>query len=333
MKKALSLCFAGFCFYASQAQNTYNGALTSTSPTFNRPEEGAPPTQLSPKDTATYYNVIPLTISTAGVNTITCTTSADFDTFGFLYSPAGFDPLHPLTNVLVGDDDSGPGVNFSFTYNFTTTGVYYVVVTTFKDSVMGTYSVTTTPGGILPVRLLYFNAEKAVSENLLKWASAGESQIVKYQVQHSGNGNNFTDIDNAAVSAHNASTTSYYSFSDAAPYKKLNYYRLKIIGDAATIAYSIVAVVNDEGNVASKGLSLFPNPAENYFNIQTKAGQQGTAMISIFSGSGQLVYSGGATVINNGIIYVDVKPLAAGSYFVRIKTADDETTTLSFIKH
>lgn len=98
----------------------------------------------------------------AGLLTIVSSGSINLDTYGFLYTPAGFNPLNPLANVLVGDDDSGRGVNFAITYNFPAAGTYYIVVTTNKPTLVGTFTLTTTEGGSVPVRLISFNAKKQV---------------------------------------------------------------------------------------------------------------------------------------------------------------------------
>jgi hypothetical protein len=78
-------------------------------------------------------------IATPGI--ITFTSASGFDNFGVLYSSAGFNPASPLTNALVAIDDES-GRQFWFSYNFTTPGTYYLVVSPFtKSNVTGPYSV------------------------------------------------------------------------------------------------------------------------------------------------------------------------------------------------
>ena len=322
-----------FSYLFSGAQ-TVSGSLTATDPVFNRPNEGAPPTSISTQGTNVYYDVIPITISIPGLVTFACIGSANFDTFGLLYGTAGFDPLNPLTNVLIGDDDSGPGVNFGITYNFTSTGTYYLVVTTFKPGNTGTYTITSTQGGALPVRLLSFTAEKTnAGKNLLKWTSAGEINISKYEVQHSNDGLGFKSIVGSTIVARNVSINSYYNFADDKPFEKLNFYRLKITDKDGKVSFSTVAVISNNKSVSSASITVFPNPAVNFLNIQTKAGQKGKASVSIISNAGQIVYKSDYTLSDESIVYLDVKKLAAGNYNVRIKTADGKTTNIAFIKY
>lgn len=331
MKKVLLLLYTGICIQIAGAQ-TISGAITSSDPTFTRPSDGTPPTVISTQGTNVSYDLIPYTVLAPGLLTIVCTGSINFDTYGFLYSPAGFNPVNPLTNVLVGDDDSGPGVNFAITYNFPAAGTYYLVVTTLKPGSFGTYTISTIEGGPLPVRLISFNAEKlSGGKNQLKWVSGEEINVAHYQVQHSNDGNKFTDIAGAVIRATNFAAS--YSFTDNTPFKKFNYYRLKIIDKSGLLTNGKVAVVNNGNGISSGYITIFPNPAVNFLNVQTKAGQKGKADVIISSASGQIVYRRDYAIGSESILYVDVQKLSAGSYFVKIKTPDGEITNLPFIKH
>ena len=332
MKKALLLYSFGICSILAQAQFPYHGVIATTDPRFHRPDQGSPPTVLSIQGTNVYYNVVPYVVTTPGLVTIaSTTTNPDFDIYGFLYGTGGFDPLNPLTNALLGNDDSGPGLNFALTYNFTTPGTYYIVVTTLKPPLTGAYTLTATDPGPLPVRLVSFTAEKSgTGRNLLKWTSAGETGILRYEIQHSSDGTSFKNISGATVEARNVSTNSSYNFADITLFQKLNFYRLKITEKTGATTFSTISVVNNGKSVST--LSVFPNPAANYLSIQTKAGQSGKAAVSIISGAGQIVYKADYTIVNESIVYLDVKKLAAGNYFVRIKTADGATINLPFIK-
>ncbi len=333
MKKALLLYSFVTCSLLAQAQFPYTGVIATTDPTFDRPDQGTPPTALSTQGTNVYYDVVPYIVTTPGLVTIvSTTTNTDFDLYGFLYGTGGFDPLNPLTNVLLGNDDSGPGLNFALTYNFTTPGTYYIVVTTLKPTSIGDYTLTATDPGPLPVKLVSFTVEKSgTGKNLLKWISAGETGILRYEIQHSSNGESFKNMAGATVEARNVSTNSSYNFADIAPFQKLNFYRLKITEKTGATNFSTISVVNNGKSVSA--ISVFPNPAVNYVSIQTKAGQSGKAAVSIISGAGQIVYKADYTIANESMVYLDIKKLAAGNYFVRIKTADGATSNLPFIKY
>lgn len=333
MKKALLLCSFAICSLLAQAQFPVSGTIASTDPVFNRPDPGTPPTTMSVQGIGVYYDVVSFAITTPGVYTITSTTpTLNFDMVGFLYGPGGFTPSSPLTNVLVGDDDSGPGtLNFAITYSFTTPGTYYVVVTTLKPPLTGNYTLTITEPGPLPVRLVSFTATKSASGNLLKWTSSGETEIVGYQVQQSSNGASFKDVTGGSVKALNSSLNSDYSYTVAAPSQKMNFYRLKITEQTGATKFSSIVLVNN-GKNNNKAISIFPNPTADYLNIQPTSAQNGKASLAIVSGAGQIVYKADYTISDGSIVTLDVKKLSVGSYTVRLNTANGETSSLNFIK-
>lgn len=334
MKKALLLCSFGLCSLLALAQFPHSGTIATTDPTFNRPDPGNPPTAISSQGVGVFYNVVPLTITTTGLVTITSSsTTLNFDLVGFLYGLAGFDPLNPLTNVLAGDDDSGPGtLNFALTYNFTTPGTYYIVVTTLKAPLTGNYTLSITEPGPLPVRLVSFTAEKSTSGSLLKWTSAEETGISSYEVQHSADGVNFKDIFDGTVKALNAATNSNYSYLDANPYQKLNYYRLKIAEKTGATSFSTIALVNNSKN-SNKMMAIFPNPTASVLRIQPATGQNGKATVAVLSGAGQIVYKSNYTFYEGSIVTLNLKRLSAGSYVVRVRTADGLISNLRFVKY
>jgi hypothetical protein len=124
---------------AAQAQ-VFSGALTTASPLSDRPVGSAtPPTALTNAGAVFYYQVIPITVSTAG--TYTFRASSAFDNFGILYSGAGFSPNTPLTNAIQSNDDSNGGLNFTISQTLNV-GTYYLVYTSFGIRATGAFTLT-----------------------------------------------------------------------------------------------------------------------------------------------------------------------------------------------
>jgi hypothetical protein len=122
----------------------FSGALSATDPTFNRTLVGNPPTSLSGVGTAVSYDLLPFYVTlndTYLAETLSATLSpgtAD-DTFIAIYQTA-FNPLSPLTNVVIADDDTGVG-NLSLATKALTAGTqYYLVVTSFSNGAFGNYT-------------------------------------------------------------------------------------------------------------------------------------------------------------------------------------------------
>ena len=327
MKKFLLLLFTAFSGLYGFSQTTFIGNLDAADGTYDRPEEGMPPTTLSTVGTNVYYEVILFTVATPGL--ITITSNSGFDNFGVLYGPGGFNAAAPLNNALQASDDLS-GTNFGFTYNFTTPGTYYLVVSSYKNNVTGPYSVTLTPVTTVPVKLVSFTAEKATtSTNLLSWSTAEELGVEKYQVQRSVDGKNFVDLSAATLSAINSSVKTSYNFTDKAPIAGLNFYRLKIVEKNGRFTQSNVAVVNNRKG--SSSIKVFPNPAVNYLYIETKASNSGKASISIINVAGGTVFSKEFVASQQPVFTVDVRKLTAGKYFVKTIINNEQTIT-AFVK-
>ncbi len=120
------------------------GALSATDPTYNRTLSGSPPVGLSGAGTAVSYDLLPFYVTlndTYLAETLSATLSpgtAD-DTFIAVYQTA-FNPLTPLVNVVVADDDAGVG-NLSLATKALTAGTqYYLVVTSFSNGAFGSYT-------------------------------------------------------------------------------------------------------------------------------------------------------------------------------------------------
>ena len=122
------------------AAQTFFGTTTSA-PTWNRPQAGAPPVNLSGVGTAVAYQATQVSVSATGFYTFKMT--AGFDTFAFLYNDP-FNAATPLTNVLVGDDDSGGGTNSQFTISLNTGTQYVFVGTAFDNADSGDYRLDVT---------------------------------------------------------------------------------------------------------------------------------------------------------------------------------------------
>lgn len=118
----------------------FNGDTTG-GPTFNRALAGNPPTGLSGVGTAVAYQVIPMfTDVSAPVTFDIIAAGTGYDTFMHLYGPGGFNPAAALSNVIIGDDDTGTGSNSLFTTNLTGGTQYFVVVSGFDNGDFGTYT-------------------------------------------------------------------------------------------------------------------------------------------------------------------------------------------------
>lgn len=116
-----------------------------------------------------------------------------------------------------------------------------------------------------------------------------------------------------------------YSYVQVLPAPGANYYRVKLTAPDGSATYSQVVTIM-VGSGAPSGLSIYPNPASS--NVVMMLPPLGTAVIEVYNSAGGLVrrLTTDATVNT-----VDVGPLAAGMYTVRVVQGGIATTG-NFIK-
>ena len=117
---------------------------------------------------------------------------------------------------------------------------------------------------VLPVELLYFNADLTGENVMTKWATSSEYNSSHYILQRSVNGSQFEEIQRIKAAGFSNELISY-SFLDRYPPKGSLYYQLTEIDlDGSMIKSEIVAVKNmDDEN---KTL-IFPNPVQKNVSI------------------------------------------------------------------
>ena len=179
---------------------------------------------------------------------------------------------------------------------------------------------TFTVTAALPVEITTFNA--VVNNNFVKavWQSVTEFNTDHFTVQHSIEGNNFTNI--GSVKAIGTGNNSY-QFTDVQPSKGKNYYRLQIVDNSGAISYSKVATVQFDRN---HKIVVYPTLIqEGIVNIHTNEANAGKATIRVIDLNGRILQS---DILNinegsNAFAY-RISNTAKGNYFVTIETASDK---------
>lgn len=125
----------------------YSGT-TAGAPTFRRPVENG--SSLSGTGTNVPYSVLQFQVSLGGTYDFLSTpATASFDNFLILYA-SNFNPLAPLANFIIADDDvGGLGVASGFTASLSAATPYFLVTTGFNNADFGSFNnAITGPGTI-----------------------------------------------------------------------------------------------------------------------------------------------------------------------------------------
>ncbi|HEY4149691.1 MAG TPA: T9SS type A sorting domain-containing protein [Chitinophagaceae bacterium] len=171
----------------------------------------------------------------------------------------------------------------------------------------------------LPLNWLGVQAQwQNATQAKVSWQVADQQDVQSYTVQHSSDGNAFTDA--CAVAADPAQTQ--YSCIAAAN-TGINYYRVAETDNDGKINYSKVVVLQSAGQ---PGLTIYPNPVRDMLYVDGLANYK----------SLQLVNANGVIVLRQNIISttqsVDVSRLAPGVYILTV-TGNSDSKTFKFIKN
>ena len=128
----------------------------------------------------------------------------------------------------------------------------------------GSFSYERTTAGITtPVKLAGFSASRKGNGIELKWTTASEENVEKFQVERSANGKDFVPIGSVAAAGNSSEERRYY-FTDDHPLAN-NFYRIQSIDrDRKSSLSSVVAFRLGRPRV----LDVFPVPATTTLFIQ-----------------------------------------------------------------
>jgi hypothetical protein len=168
----------------------------------------------------------------------------------------------------------------------------------------------------LPLTLVSFDVTKTNASNVsINWKTSQEIDIASYIIERSSDGVNFENIGRVSASGNNGSAQNYH-FTDAAPVKGINYYRIQILDRNNSKKYSVIKNVRYNGNAE---LSVFPSPVTDIIKIKVDAeiAEKGTLTISDASGR-QLHKS--AIAISQGVnnISINASNLSQGTYLLKV---------------
>jgi uncharacterized delta-60 repeat protein len=173
----------------------------------------------------------------------------------------------------------------------------------------------------LPVVLTSFTGVAGKNASELYWSTTSEINSSYFVVERSSGVTEFVSIGN--VKAHgNSAQFQQYSWVDLQPLKGDNFYRLKQVDNDGKYTYSKIVHIffSDEPY-----LKIYPNPAKNTVTLN---GLTAGASITIFNSLGKNISDYSAA----GYQYtINIKDLANGIYFIRIKQGA-KLTTLKFVK-
>ncbi len=236
---------------------------------------------------------------------------------GVLVNIYGGTPLAIITSTVISGTLGGSGTGDAFTCVPCNTPLVYA--SNINGATSGCVIATI---GVVPVKLTNFSASLSGNNCLLKWTATSEIGTIKYTIQKSNDGRNFTDI--ASVSGKQLPINNY-SFNDAIPLKGASFYRIKSTEVSGSFSYSETVMLKNQSDF---GFSVYPNPANEEFRI-TLPSKFLPATVEIINAQGAVIYS----AKTNQASYSVNKYMQKGIYAVKVTGSNNESLTQRLIKN
>ncbi|NML22555.1 T9SS type A sorting domain-containing protein [Pseudoflavitalea sp. G-6-1-2] len=170
----------------------------------------------------------------------------------------------------------------------------------------------------LPLQWVSVSASRKEDAVNIQWITEQEYQVSHFDVERSTNAQQWT-VAAARIPATNQSNRSTYQHTDRPGYAGTLYYRIRQTDlDGRQTISKIVLVA--PGRLSNQ-MTILPNPAKSYFSIAGVASGN-VVQVSVFTSGGMMVKTWKGYQEQYHLTSVP-----AGTYLVRIKTADGKETS------
>ncbi len=179
-------------------------------------------------------------------------------------------------------------------------------------------------GGPVPVKLLDFTVKEISGKNILQWTTATESNSDHFNIERSNNAQFYGTI--GRVNASGFSTAEVkYNFTDIAPLKGVNYYRLGMIDKNGLLEYSKIVSITNKDNHSISIPFIYLSAQNNTVSVIVNSAKTQSANLSIIDVNGRIVLNTNIQLQKgNNTISKNIPHLAKGIYYLRLFT-DEET--------
>ena len=169
------------------------------------------------------------------------------------------------------------------------------------------------PCSLLPIDLISFEGAAEVGKNQLLWTTSSEEQSDYFVLEKSADGYSWSVLEEIQTVG-NSAALQYYSYADAQPFE-ITYYRLRLVDNDLTAAYSDVIVLHNVSVVGQSGIKIYPNPAKSNLYINSPQKIENVE-IRILNNIGQKVWT--RRLYLEGTQQLDLSQLEAGVHTILI---------------
>ncbi|MBO9614683.1 MAG: T9SS type A sorting domain-containing protein [Dyadobacter sp.] len=169
----------------------------------------------------------------------------------------------------------------------------------------------------LPVKLASFSANQNEGQAHLKWTTTEETNSSHFDIQRSANGRNWVTLETVKAANESRVTTPYYIF-DKSPLAGQNLYRLKMVDNDGTFAYSKIEALTFDG---AQNALFYPNPATDRLHL-SDAVLRTTTSLKLLDQTGKAVFQ-----TSRPTAVIQTSHILGGLYVLQITKTDGSITS------
>ncbi len=189
--------------------------------------------------------------------------------------------------------------------------------------------------GPLPLELVqFYGKSRDDNSNQLYWETSAEINFNGFEIQRSYNGLTYEKLDFVKAKGSELIEANYNFIDKNIDRPGLKYYRLKMIDNDGTFKYSNVVVINNQSEEIFQVNNIFPNPADDFLNLNYFSKINRTASFKILNSNGMIVHQFEEKIKNGeNNLTLNLKKFEQGNYFILIEgNFPTVTSTFSIVK-
>jgi hypothetical protein len=188
-------------------------------------------------------------------------------------------------------------------------------------------------GAPLPITLLSFNAVWAnnrQSQARVYWSTASEENNDYFDVQRSADGANWQHVARVQGAGTSINTLNY-QILDKNPLHGISYYRLRQVDFDGTA--TLTHVVSLKREIYEAAISVYPNPANNQFQISFEGFKSEEVSVNILDNSGRIIMAKTNNVLNNPVQIINASGFQSGVYYIHVTSETESFVEKIVIKN
>jgi hypothetical protein len=187
-------------------------------------------------------------------------------------------------------------------------------------------------GVVLNTDLLSFNGKLANNRSNLFWTTTREHEVLRYHVEKSLDGTNFTRIGTVNGRNNTSAENNHYSFTDSSLLAGKTFYRIVITNPAGKMKFSRIIQLNTTSFDDFK-VGIMTNPFQKDLQFDVTLNSDSKIKVALLNASGVPVRQKDFTAYNGVNYYAlqDLQGLSQGIYILQIQNKD-QTITRKLIK-